>query len=75
MEADARIIVNARGVEALAQLDENRIDLDGVDLLGSVQEGDLRVGAAARAEDQHAIMLRRDGVWEVVLQPRRSHLR
>ena len=50
---DARIVVGAVGMIALAEALDHRIDLDRVDARGAPREGAADVVARAGADDQH----------------------
>jgi hypothetical protein len=50
--AHARVRIRLDAVDLLAQLQNDRIDLDGHDLFGAVVDGDLDVVARSRPEDE-----------------------
>ena len=71
-EADARRIVRLVGMQRAAHLEDARVDLDRVDLLGAFgqRDRDVVAGSGACAEDQHASRLVPEHpVWEVIALP------
>ena len=78
---DARVLVGPVRVPLLADLQDPRVDLDRVNMLGALGQRDRHVAAGARTDDQHATQpvagepLVRHAVLRLLqqLQARRAH--
>ena len=51
----ARIVERMVGMQALAEPEDRRVDLHGIDVLGAVHQRGRDVGAGAGAENQHVL--------------------
>ena len=64
-----RVAVGRAGVELPREGDDRGVYLNGIDVPDPCLEGRLHVGAPARADHEHPVAPRAEGVGQVVLEP------